>query len=172
MKWYKDMMSDKNIAKSKKNSFSKLPHPRFVSMRDLPEVASWRALMEAFRVTYSFLEKGLVSDGWSMPRFQIILILYFEGPQSQSQLSRRFLVTRGNISAFCKRLQNDGLITPVKGVERKRPPFALTAKGAKLFEEIFPKHIKRIQSRMPIFKEESLEQLHGVAESGSTSLLK
>lgn len=131
-----------------------------------PEVKSWRALMSAFQSIYSKLEKALIAEDCTISRFQILLVLYFEGPLSAAEISRRLLVTRGNMSMFLKRLKNDGLIeeSPDSKSE-KRALVCLTGAGISLFESVFPRHIERVMHLMPMLDPKMIETLLSIAKT-------
>ena len=135
------------------------------SLLKAPEVQTWRAIMSAFQVTLSKLEKGLMEDGLHVSRFQILFYLYFEGSLSAVELSRKLLVTRGNISTFLKRLENDEQIkicssSPSKG----RPLYCLTPSAERFFEEIFPKHVKRVKQYVPRFPKDLQKFLEALSK--------
>lgn len=123
---------------------------------EYPEVKSWRALMGAFTTILSKLEKGLLAEGCSVSRFQILFFLYFEGDLAAISIARKLVVTRGNITMFLRRMEADGLIKAVIPPGQKRPLFTLTAKGIKLFEKIFPPHIGRVRTTAPVLSEDSV----------------
>lgn len=126
-----------------------------------PQVASWRALMLAFQSTYKQLSAKLNEDGCSIPRFQILLQLYFSGPMRAVELSVMLFVTRGNMSTFLRRLMSEGLIEiDQQSSAKTRPYYTLTAKGRELFEEIYPKHAKRIKQLVPAFTPEMMHLLY------------
>jgi len=130
---------------------------------DEPEVISWRALLEAFRVIYRQLENALLMEECSIPRFQILFHLYFDGPLAASVIAKRLFVTRGNMSMFVKRLLADKLIEPAyEGRSKGRPAFRLTSRGAVLFEEIFPRHIKRVRRLMLPLNQDLVAELRRV----------
>ncbi|MGE3975326.1 MAG: MarR family winged helix-turn-helix transcriptional regulator [Bdellovibrionales bacterium] len=115
-----------------------------------PEVKSWRVLLKAFQTIYTHLEKGMSADGVTISRFQVLLMLYFDGPLSASDISRRLLVSRGNMSMFLRRLTSDRLVEVSDASKSKtRPLYCLTKGGAKQFEALFPRHVKRIKELMP-----------------------
>ena len=133
-----------------------------------PEVKSWLALMGAFRAIYSSLEKALLIEHCSIPRFQILFCLYFKGPQSQAAIAKILFVTRGNISAFFKRLELLKLIQKATiSKSHKRPSFCLTRKGITYFETLFPQHIRRVRSLMPILRPHMINVLQKIIERRS-----
>ncbi|MBI4403419.1 MAG: MarR family transcriptional regulator [Deltaproteobacteria bacterium] len=131
------------------------------------EVKSWVSVLTASRAIYRELELGLLSDKCSMPRFQILLHLYFDGPLAAVEISDRLLVTRGNMTMFLRRLISDGIIKrvfekPPGSMRQARPKFQLTPKGRRLFERIFPKHIARVRRFMPPLPPQALRILAGI----------
>lgn len=122
----------------------------FEALLKRSEVESWRTLMGAFQKIYRTLEQELLKDNCSISRFQILLLIYFNGPMSASDIAQRLCVTRGNISTFLRRLEADKLSRSTPTGERGgRALIELTEKGVKLFEDIFPDHIERVTKLMP-----------------------
>lgn len=131
-----------------------------------PEVKSWRQLMVAFQTIFTQLEKGMTSDGFSISRFQVLLMLYFEGPLSAVDISRRLLVTRGNMSMFLKRLMSDDLVCiSSQSKSKTRPLYSLTSLGNERFEDLFPRHIKRVKKLMPRLPAETLKVLKDITSA-------
>ena len=142
----------KNTTTAKKKELAKL--------LNYPEVKSWRTLMYSFKAIFSQLEKGLMAEGCSVSRFQIMFYLYFEGSMQAIEIAKRLVVTRGNISTFLKRMVADGLIKPSVQKGSKRPEFFLTKKGTTFFEKILPAHIERVQKYTPSLNNEALKTLN------------
>lgn len=141
------------------------PKPELVKLLESPEVRSWRALMGAFKYIFAELERGLMKEDCSVSRFQILFYLYMEGPHSAVSIARKLLVTRGNISTFLKRMEQDGLIRPALPEGQKRPLFGLTEKGSQFFEKIFPRHIERVRGLAPALKLDMIRTLESVEKS-------
>jgi len=132
---------------------------------EYPEVLSWRALMSAFTAIFTRLEKGLMAEGCSVSRFQILFYLYFEGNLPAIAIARKLVVTRGNITMFLRRMESDRLIKPVIPSGQKRPVFTLTKKGTAFFEKIFPPHIDRVRKLAPILGQDTMRLLRAVGQS-------
>jgi len=116
---------------------------------EVPEVVTWRTLMEVFKDLYQGFEEALQSDGFSYSRFQFMFFLYFEESHSPIELSKKLGVTRSNISTFIRRMKKDGIIIECPhSSSTKRPCYRLSQKGIALFEEIFPKHIERVTKQI------------------------
>jgi len=105
--------------------------------------------MHAFNTVFSELERGLMAEGCSVSRFQILFYLYFEGDLPAVEIARKLVVTRGNISMFLRRMETDGLISKIVPPGQKRPLLRLSPKGEQLFEAIFPAHVARVRKIAP-----------------------
>lgn len=116
---------------------------------EIPEVKSWRALMVAFKSIFSQLEKGLMAEGCSVSRFQILFNLYFDGEVPAVEIARKLVVTRGNISTFLRRMESDNLVKKRVPPGQKRPVYSLTERGISFFEAILPAHIERVRKFAP-----------------------
>jgi len=127
---------------------------------DNPKVKAWRTLMSAHTKILRFLEAELLKENCSIPRFQIFFHLYFHGPASSIELARTLCVTRGNISTFIRRLQED-LLVSIEAPEGRggKQIIKLTKKGESFFENLLPDHIKRVISAMPDISKKSLTVL-------------
>lgn len=149
------------------------PKKNLVALLKTPEVRSWRTLMVAFQSIYSQLEKDLNSEGISVSRFQILFYLYFEGSHKATELSKKLLVTRANMSMFLKRMESDGMIKFDFPDRQKRPVVEITKSGVIFFESLFPRHIKRVQKLVVPFSKPTLSELKKMADSfGQTRLGK
>lgn len=126
---------------------------------EFPEVKSWRALMMAFKAIFSQLEKGLMAEGCSVSRFQILFNLYFDGEMPAVEIARKLVVTRGNISTFLRRMESDGLIRKRIPKGQKRPLYSLTERGNGFFEAILPAHIGRVRRLAPKLSAETISLL-------------
>lgn len=150
-------------------SQSPLAQAKLRVLLDDPQVESWRSLMAAFQAVYTRLESALrAEEQCSIPRFQIFFYLFFEGPLPASEIAKRLLVTRGNISTFLKRLESDGVIRPARAdAAKKRPRLELTSQGATQFEQLFPRHIRRVKNLMPALPLGCLNLPHQIARPHS-----
>lgn len=152
---------EKTKEKGKKDShFEHLPPSREVlKLLEYSEVQSWRALMYAFKGIFAVLERGLIAEGCSVSRFQILFYLYMEGELAAVDIARKLVVTRGNISMFLRRMESDGLVKPKISPGHKRSVYVLTRAGRSFFESIFPEHIKRVRSTAPKLPQDTVKAL-------------
>jgi len=152
-----------SVGKTKSKNYA-----RMKQLLDEPEVRTWRAIMEAFQLTFVQLQKGLMEEGLHVSRFQILFYLYFEGSMSAVDLSRKLLVTRGNVSTFIKRLEKDSQISVCPtSTSMSRPLYRLTENAEKWFEEIFPRHIRRVKLLVPSLPGNTLSTLKKIGRKES-----
>ncbi|MGE0175030.1 MAG: MarR family winged helix-turn-helix transcriptional regulator [Oligoflexales bacterium] len=115
--------------------------------------------MDAHKEILCALESALQKEGFTVPRFQIMFHLYFEGPLPPSRIAEVLSVTRGNITAFLKRLTIDNIVKTVPGKSEGRPKYTLTTKGKREFEAIFPGHASRVMALVLPMTADAIEQL-------------
>lgn len=139
-----------------------------VRLLDNEEVKSWRLLMDTFQAVFSRLEKSLLEEGLSVTRFQVLFHLYFEPDIMPAELSRRLLVTRGNMSMFLARMERDGLIERNIPYGKKRAEMVLTTKGSRYFERVFPRHIKRVKLLVKPLKKSTIAELNLIKKISKT----
>ncbi len=146
---------------------------KMAAMKELledPHVQSWRAIMGAFQSVLAELEKGLMSDGLHVSRFQIQFYLYFEPPLSAADIARRLLVTRGNISTFLKRLEKDKqIVVCPSSPSMQRPLYRLSSDAERQFEKVFPDHIKRVKKLVPALPKNVVQSLQKLGKAESES---
>jgi DNA-binding MarR family transcriptional regulator len=103
-------------------------------------VSLWVRLLESHNLMLGEVRRRL-SDVCTMPRFDLLSNLEREDGQTLAALSRRMLVTAGNLTGLVDRAERDGV------VERRADPrdrrlsrVYLTTKGRELITLLLPKH--------------------------------
>ena len=117
--------------------------------RDAESVASigvslWVRLLESHNLMLGDLRRRLAED-CTMPRFDLLANLEREDGQTLAALSRRMLVTAGNLTGLVDRAERDGV------VERRPDPSDrrlsrvwLTSKGRELVQSLLPAHAAHV----------------------------
>jgi DNA-binding MarR family transcriptional regulator len=108
------------------------------------DVSLWVRLLESHNLMLGEIRRRL-SDAATMPRFDLLANLEREDGQTLAALSRRMLVTAGNLTGLVDRAERDGV------VERRADPrdrrlsrVFLTAKGRDLIAAILPLHAAHV----------------------------
>jgi DNA-binding MarR family transcriptional regulator len=103
--------------------------------------------------------------GSSLSRFDVLAHLDLAGEEglSTSQLARRLLASKGNITRLLDRMEDDGLITRKQhATDRRVSRIVLSARGARLFSSMAPAHEQwahEILSVLPPERRDELVQL-------------
>lgn len=156
----------------KKTGFGKLSSKKLEKYLKDGEVVSWITIIDCFQTIFSKLEAGLADDGLNVTRFQVLFYLYFNGNLNANALSKKLLVTRGNMSQLLKRMEVDGLISLESTIGKKSINLKITKDGTKLFETIFPKHIKRVKSLIIPLSQSTLNEIQNLKENAEHIKIK
>ena len=107
-------------------------------------IGVWERLLESHNLILGEVRRRL-ADTCTMPRFDLLANLERQDGQTLAALSRRMLVTAGNLTGLVDRAERDGV------VERRADPrdrrlsrVYLTDKGRELITELLPKHAEHV----------------------------
>ncbi|MEZ5889808.1 MAG: MarR family transcriptional regulator [Xanthobacteraceae bacterium] len=127
------------------------------------EIGVWVRLLSCTNVILHHLRRNLKeSFALSLPRFDLLAQVARPplGP-SLSQLSRKLLVTKGNITDIVARLEAVELIERRRDDADGRLQYVfLTPEGRRLLDDILPVHDKWIRDLMQELSREELETLY------------
>jgi MarR family 2-MHQ and catechol resistance regulon transcriptional repressor len=134
-------------------------------------LALWVKLARA----YSTFNKGTVQDirryGLTQPQFAVLECLGHLGPMMIGELSRKMLVSGGNMTCVVDNLERDGLVERQHDANDRRSVIvALTDKGRALLEELFPQHAAFIANAVSALTPEEQSQLAQLLKKLGTSL--
>ncbi|MCZ7555498.1 MAG: MarR family transcriptional regulator [Bacteroidia bacterium] len=113
---------------------------------------------------YSVFNKASVHDirgfGLTQPQFGALECLGHLGPMTIGELSRKMLVSGGNMTCVVDNLEKEGLVQRSTDMSDRRSVIVeLTEKGIRTFEEIFPRHAEFVADVAAVLNEEEQEQL-------------
>jgi DNA-binding MarR family transcriptional regulator len=107
-------------------------------------VSLWVRLLESHNLMLAEVRRRL-ADECTMPRFDLLANLEREDGQTLAALSRRMLVTAGNLTGLVDRAERDGV------VERRADPndrrlsrIYLTPRGRELVQSLLPAHAQHV----------------------------
>jgi len=122
-------------------------------------VLCWKTIVFAYRTVVDELEYKLKEKGFSISKFQILYMLYFQAPLKPVHLAKEIKVSKANISTFIKRMKMEDLVKEVYLGGEKWPHYELTSKGSKIFEEVFPDHVDIISQLIKPMPQELMSYL-------------
>jgi DNA-binding MarR family transcriptional regulator len=107
-------------------------------------VSLWVRLLESHNMMLSEVRRRL-ADECTMPRFDLLANLEREDGQTLAKLSRRMLVTAGNLTGLVDRAERDGVVERrADPSDRRLSRVYLTPKGRELITSLMPTHSSHI----------------------------
>lgn len=131
---------------------------------DRLELRTWLRLLACCNLIEKEIRTRLRDDaGITLPQFDLLAVLdRAEGGELvMGELSRRLMVTNGNVTALVDRLVRDGLLERrVSPTDRRALMVRMTPRGRDLFEAVAPKHAMWLQDLMGTMRRERVESLY------------
>jgi DNA-binding MarR family transcriptional regulator len=107
-------------------------------------VSLWVRLLESHNLMLAEVRRRL-ADECTMPRFDLLANLEREDGQTLATLSRRMLVTAGNLTGLVDRAERDGVVERrADPSDRRLSRVYLTARGRELVQSILPAHAQHV----------------------------
>lgn len=126
------------------------------------EKAALRAWLRLLRVHKTVLAevRDEMRGDVTLPRFDLLSNLVREDGQTLAALSRRMLVTAGNLTGLVDRAERDGLVQRRDVAHDRRATHVhLTPRGRKLFDDASRRHHRRLAARLGSLTAAELETL-------------
>ena len=130
----------------------------------------WVKLARASSTFGKLAHENIRSFGLTEPQFGVLECIGHLGPLTLGELSRKRLVSGGNITCVVDNLEKDGLVERVHNAEDRRTIVAqLTPKGKKVFDETFVHHAEFIADLASVLTDHEQDQLsHLLKKLGMT----
>ncbi len=120
----------------------------------------WVKLVRATTTFGKLTLENIKSFGLTEPQFGVLESLGHLGPMTLGQLSKKQLVSGGNITCVVDNLEKEGLVERKRTSKDRRTIVAqLTPKGKKMFTSIFEKHARHVASLAAVLTEQEQETL-------------
>ncbi len=115
----------------------------------------WVKLARAYSTFNKLTIRQIREFGLTQPQFGTIECLGHLGPMTIGELSRKMLVSGGNMTCVIGNLAKEGLVEKTQRGDDKRSVIVrLTRKGKRLFEDTFILHADYIARLMSVLSEE------------------
>lgn len=109
----------------------------------------WTVLAKAYDALRAQAFAHIEREGLTPGEFGVLDTLYHKGPMLLGELQHRVLVTSGGISYLADRLAARGLVARRSyAADRRTRELALTAKGERLMQRVFPDHAAVIKAAL------------------------
>jgi len=107
-------------------------------------VSVWVRLLESHNLMLSQVRRRF-AGGCTLPRFDLLANLEREDGQTLAALSRRMLVTAGNLTGLVDRAERDGVVERRPDpADRRLSRVFLTGKGRDLVQSLIPEHAHHV----------------------------
>jgi len=128
--------------------------------KEILALDAWIKLSRAKSSIMSRLTPSMTQLGITVTQFTVLEALLHLGPLSQAKISKKLLLTSGNIVKVIDNLVRDGLVTRNKHPQDRRVYLVtLTEKGANIIENIFPNHVQDIVENFSVLNEKEQQTL-------------
>ncbi len=120
----------------------------------------WVKLARASATFAHLTDEHIRTFGLTAPQFGVLEVLGHLGPLTLGELSRKRLVSGGNITCVIDNLEKEGLVERVPSSRDRRAIVAqLTPKGNQLFGDMFRKHAEFVAGLASVLTHEEQEAL-------------
>lgn len=137
-----------------------MKNPRTYGRKADIALAMWVKLARAYSTFSHLSAKDIARYSLTQPQFAVLEILGHCGPMRLCDLSRKMMVSGGNMTVVVDNLEKEGLVHRLHDSDDRRAiHVALTRKGKKRFREIFTRHARFIARTASVLTEPEQEQL-------------
>mgnify|MGYP005847298683 CR=1 FL=1 len=137
-------------------------------------VGTWLRLLKCYNLIYKELRERLFDTDLTLPQLDMLIQLgRVQDGLPVVELSRRMLVTAGNVTGIVDRLEEKGLVIRVRQREDRRvTKVKLTDEGWKLLKEMIPRHEEDIDEIFSVLSREELLELRALLDKLRVALEK
>ncbi len=139
---------------------------------DRLDLRVWFRLLTCATLIEHAVRQGLRDEfGITLPRFDLLSQLdRAERGLTMGELSRRLMVTNGNVTGLIDRLVGEGLVARQAAPrDRRMSVVRLTAAGKAAFDAMIPKHQAFVADRFQCLSRSELAELHSLLGKLKTS---
>ena len=136
-----------------------------VQLEDGMELRVWLRLLTCTNLLDNEVRTRLKHTAdTTLPRFDILAQLErHDGPMSMGELSKRLMVSNGNVTGLVDRLAGEGMVSRTPSPDDRRVQMvSLTPKGSKSFQKIAEDHRLWVGDMMAGLSAEEMTTLYGL----------
>lgn len=134
-------------------------------------LSMWVKLARAASTFGHRTQENIREFGLTPAQFAVVETLGHLGPLLMGELTKKQLVSGGNTTVVVNNLTRQGLVERLVCKEdRRATTVQLTAKGRKLFRQIFPKHAAFVAKTASVLSEAEQKQLSTLLKKLGTGI--
>jgi len=151
-----------------------LPHSkRKYGKRNDLALDLWTKLARSSSTFGKLTVRHISSFGLTEPQFGVLEALGHLGPLRLGELSRKRLVSGGNMTCVVDNLEKEGLVERIHSTEDRRQILVqLTPKGKALFDEVFVQHAEFVGRIASVLSENEQHTLAALLRKLGLSLME
>jgi MarR family transcriptional regulator, 2-MHQ and catechol-resistance regulon repressor len=131
-----------------------------------------KELVRAYQAFESYSARHLRTLGLTVTQFDVIATLGNQPPMTCKILGEKTFITKGTLTGVLERMEGKVLITRTANSDDGRSQMiALTPKGQKLFEHVFPVHLNHLNQAFKKLPENELLEAQKVLSGFKTIFL-
>ncbi len=131
----------------------------------------WVKLARAYAVLNRESVRDIRRHGLTLPQFGAMECLYHLGPMPIGDLSRKMLVSGGNMTCVIDNLEKEGLVLRIQSDEDRRSVIVeLTETGRRLIARIFPEHAEVIEQSASVLTQQEQTELSRLLKKLGTGI--
>lgn len=145
-----------------------------VQMQDGMELRVWLRLLTCTNLLDAEVRTRLKQTAdTTLPRFDILAQLErHDGPMSMGELSKRLMVSNGNVTGLIERLAGEGLVDRTPSPDDRRVQMvSLTKKGAESFSDMAKNHRNWVGNMMSDLSTDEMNKLYDLLARLKESIL-
>jgi len=137
-----------------------MPSHAKASPSQLRALDAFIKLQRAANSASATLQQNLDTYDLTVSQFGALEALYHRGPMSLSELGKKILRSGGNMTLVSSNLEKRGLVRRDRSSQDRRVMhMMLTAKGQRLIEAVWPKHLELLVENMSVLNAAEQEEL-------------
>jgi MarR family 2-MHQ and catechol resistance regulon transcriptional repressor len=127
-------------------------------------------LVRASDAVVNALHREVSGQGLTISQFGILEVLLHVGPSCQGELASKLLRSGASMTSVVEGLEQRELVVRQRTAEDKRfVRVALTGKGRKLIEGLFPEHARKVARLFRVLSDREQEELRRLCRKLGTS---
>lgn len=119
-----------------------------------------KELARTYQAFEGYSSPHIRSLGLTPVQFDVIATLANQPPMTYKELGEKTLISKSSLTGVVERMVQKGFIGVLSNAEDARSQhIKLTAKGQKVFEKVFPAHLKHLESAFNQLSNKQLKEI-------------
>ncbi|MDQ2843110.1 MAG: MarR family transcriptional regulator [Acidobacteriota bacterium] len=123
----------------------------------------WVVLARAYEAMANYVEQRVAAEGLCLSDFEVLELLLHKGPMTMSAIGEKVLLANASMTSVIDRLDGRGFVARKNDKKDRRVRMVeLTTRGHGFISELYPRHVKDLESVMQILDKAERAQLRAL----------